>query len=808
MIADLRYALRMMMKSPAFTAVAIVTLALGVGANSAIFSVVNAVLLRPLGYEKPEQLVSIWSTNPKEGTKQEVASFPDFNDWRQQARSFSGMAGFATFSPILGGADGEPERIQAGRSVGDLFSVLGVQPLLGRKFLEEENEEGKSRVAILTYGLWQRRFAGDSRVIGQQVLINSTPYTVIGILPPEFEDPMRADAGPAQLWVPLEVTAQKPEARRQDFLCVIARLKPNSSLRQASAEMTAVAAQLEAQYPNSNTGWSTIVEPLHETLTGDMRRPLLVLLGAVTFLLLIACANVANLLLARASARQREMAIRVALGAPRARIVRQLLTENVLLSLTGGVLGLILAFCGIHALVALGPADIPRLNSIRIDYYVLCFTLVLSLGTGVIFGLAPALTVSNPHLNDTLKERGRGSAEGSRGRRVRGALAISEIALSLVLLAGAGLLARSFLHLQHVDAGFRPDHVLTVRFSLPKEKYKEDQQLSVFYEQLLSRVVQQPGVESAAVTNNLPIGEVDHLPMLYFRIYGRVRSLTAQLPDAEARIVSPDYFRALQIPLRRGRLFDSHDAKGTPEVAVISETLARRFFPNEDPIGKRITLHTVLEEWSTIVGVVGDVKGSALTAEPYPQIYGSYLQSPSRSMTLIVRTTGDPLAITGSVREQVRSLDSEQPLYNLRSLGQVLSSSIARPRFNLLLITILAGVALLLAAIGIYGVIAYSVTQRTHEIGVRIALGATHGDVIRLVVRHGILLAAAGLGIGLLTAIALTRAMATLLYGISATDPATFLGVALVLGGIAFVASYIPARRAARVDPVIALRYE
>ena len=808
MLADLRYAIRMMAKSPAFTAVAIITLAFGIGANTAIFSVVNAVLVRPLGYELPEQLVSIWSTNPKAQIKQEASSLPDFNDWRQQAKSFSGMAGFNASTAILGGADSEPERVQIGRSVGDLLSVLGVQPVLGRKFRAEENGEGKNRIVILSYGLWQRRFAGSSRVIGQQVLINNAPHTVIGVLPRDFEDPMRAEAGRVQLWVPLEITAQKPEARRQDFLTVLARLKPDSSLPQASAEMTTIARQLEAQYPNWSAGWTTIVEPLHETLTGDMRRPLLVLLGAVTFLLLIACANVANLLLARASVRQREIGIRVALGASRARIVRQLLTENVLLSVTGGTLGLVLAFWGLHSVVALGPSDIPRLSSIRIDYYVLCFTLVLSLGTGMIFGLAPALTVSGLQLNDALKEGGRGSSEGSRGRRLRGALAMSEIALSLVLLIGAGLLTRSFLRLQHVNPGFNPDHILTVRFSLPNEKYKEDQQVSIFYEQLLSRVVRQPGVETAGVTNNLPIGEVDQLPLLYFRIYGRAKSLTAELPDAEARIVSPDYFRAMQIPLRRGRYFDSRDTKGAPEVALISETVARRYFPNEDPIGKRITLHTVLEEWSTIIGVVGDVKGSTLTVEPYPQIYSCYLQSPTRSMTLVARTTGDPLAISGTVREQVRSLDSEQPLYNLRSLEQVLVGSIARPRFNLFLIAILGGVALLLATIGIYGVISYSVVQRTHEIGIRIALGAKHGDVVRLVVGQGIFLAAVGLGMGLVAAIAVTRAMAALLYGISATDPATFLGVAFVLGGIALLASYIPARRATRIDPMIALRYE
>jgi putative ABC transport system permease protein len=806
---DILYAFRQLTKHPTFSLIAILALALGIGANTAIFSVVNAVLLQPLPYRAPNELVWLWGTNPLNEIPKEAASYPDFNDWRQQAQSFQTMAGFANTSSILTEEGGEPERLPGAVVLGDFFTVLGVEPALGRKFLPEESEQGKNRVVILSQELWQKRFGGDPKIIGRQITVNGNPNTIVGVLPSGFQDPMPAARKKVQLWIPLTVSDGMRNSRRGDFLNVVARLKPGVSLDQARAEMKGIATRLEKQYPDTNTAWGIIVEQLHETLTGDIRPALLLLLGAVAFLLLIACANVANLLLARASSRQREIAIRAALGASRGRVVRQLLTENVILSLGGGMLGLLFAVWGMHALLALSPGNIPRLDSIAINQQVLWFTLGLSLLTGLVFGLVPALTASKPNLNDTLKEGGRSAAEGASGRRLRNAMAVAEIALSLVLLVGAGLLIRSFIHLQEVKPGFNPSHLLSIDLSLPSAKYAENQQATQFFDQLLASVSRQPGVHAAAIATDLPLG--GNPDFLAFSVEGRLLAPTDRTPDAESRIVSPDYFRTLEIPLRSGRLLTDRDTTGVPDAAVINETLARKYFAGENPIGKRVTFgdpQAKDAEWFTIVGVVGDVHGTRLNAEPYAQIYSSFRQTPRRAFSLIVRTAGEPTAMLRTIREQIWALDRQQPLYNVRTVDEVLAQSIARPRFNMLLITILAGVALVLAAVGIYGVISYSVSQRSHEIGVRMALGATAGDVLRLVVGQGMLLAGIGLALGLLAAFGLTRIMSSLLFGVSVTDPITYFGLALLLGAIALLACYIPARRATKVNPVVALRAE
>jgi len=809
LLQDLNYGLRMLWKSRAFTLVAVLALALGIGANTAIFSVVNTVLLRPLPYKNPDRLVWLWETSPLNDIKQEVASFPNFDDWRQQNQTLEAIGGFAKSAPSLTGNDGEPERVPGAAVIGDFFSVLGVEPMLGRKFMAEENEEGKHRVVILSNNLWQRRFGGEPKIVGQQIGVNGGQYTVVGVMPPDFQHPHPDVRRPVELWQPLAVTTGMRSARRGDFLSVIARLKPGATLAQTHAEMKGIAARLEQQYPDTNTGWSVIVQPLHERFTGDVRPALLVLLGAVGFLLLIACANVANLLLARSSTRLKEIAIRTALGAGRARIVRQLLTESIVLALVGGALGLLVAFWGIDALRALSPGNIPRLESVGIDRQVLFFTLGVSLVTGLVFGLAPALTVSNPNLNETLKESGRSSMEGKRGRHLRNALAIAEIALSLVLLVGAGLLVRSFLHLQNVKPGFNPENLLTVDLVLPSAKYAENQQVTNFYDQLLQRLAQQPGIQAATVTSALPLGGGGDI--LAFFVERRTRTSADRVPDAETRTVSPDYFRALQIPLRGGRLLEERDNQDAPRAVVVSETLARKYFPGEDPLGKRLTFGDPQSpdvQWQTIVGIVGDVRQSGLDEEPYAQIYRSYRQSPRRALTVVVRTASEPNRMINDLRSQIWSLDREQPLYNIRTAEGVLAEAIARPRFNMLLITILAGVALVLAAVGIYSVISYTVTQRTHEIGIRMALGARPLDVFKMVLQQGLWLALAGVGSGIVAAFAVTRLLASLLYGVRPTDAVTFAGVSALLTAIVLLACYIPARRATRVDPMVALRYE
>ncbi|MFL6277890.1 MAG: ABC transporter permease [Blastocatellia bacterium] len=806
---DLRFAIRTLLKKPGFTFVLVLALALGIGANTAIFSVVNAVLLRPLPYKQADRLVWIWGTDPKDDIDHEVASPPDYNDWKTQGQSFEEMGAFANTRLTLTGS-GEPERYDGAFVTDGFFEVLGVPAARGRTFTPDEDKPNGPRVIILSHGLWQRRFGGDPNVIGQSITINGNPFTVVGVMPAHFKHPRPESNRNAEMWLPLQIDYAKA-GRRSDSLGVIARLKPGLAIEQARAEMTTIAAQLEQQYPASNSGWGTIVVPLHERFVGNVRPVLVVLLGAVGFLLLIACANVANLLLARAAARQKEMAIRTALGARRWRIVRQLLTESVLLAVVGGALGLLLALWGVEALVALAPGNIPRLNEVSLDARVLLFTFGVTLLTGVLFGLFPALQAANPNLNETLKEGGRGTTEGGRGGRARRILVVAEVALALVPLIGAGLMVKSFIRLQEVKPGFDPDRVLAVEVYLPRTTYKEGEQATAFYQQLLSRVQNLPGVEDAGAIDTLPLSGGGNV--LAFYVEGHVPQPTDKTPDAEARIVTPGYFQTMSIPLLRGRYLSEQDGPKTPRAFVINDTLARRYFGNEDPIGKRMNLGDEKDsDWYTVVGIVQDTRQEGLEAEPYPQMYASNTQEARRSMVLVARTAGDPAKMLPSIRSTVAEMDSTLALNNARTMTQVVSESIARPRFNMLLMSLFAVVALLLAGVGIYGVMAYSVSQRTHEIGVRMALGASTADVLRMVVRQGMGLTLLGVGIGLAGAFVITRLIASLLSGllfqVGAHDPLTFAGIALLLALVALAACLIPARRATKVDPMVALRYE
>ncbi|MCI0391389.1 MAG: ABC transporter permease [Acidobacteria bacterium] len=801
---DLRYGARTLLKNPGFALIAVITLALGIGANAAIFSVINSVLLRPLPYPQPERLVWIWGTNPSADIKQETASLPDFVDWKTQNQSFAAMGGLANFSPILTG-NGEPERLTGAVVTDGFFATLGVSPQLGRVFMSDEDRPGNNQVVVLSHGLWQRRFGGDPQITGQKITLNGNPYLIVGVMPPRFKHPLPGMRLPVEIWAPLGRDPAKM-GRRSDFLGVVARLKPGVVIEQARAEMNALMSRLEKQYPDTNRGWGAIVLPLLERFVGELRSTLYLLLAAVGFLLLNTCANVANLLLARATVRQREVAIRAALGAGRWRIVRQLLTESLLLSALGGAVGLLLAKWGMNALIAISPATIPRLGEVNLDWRVLGVTFAVSLVTGIAFGMLPALQAANPHLNEALKEGGRGSADTARGKRVRSALVVAEVALALALLIGAGLMLRSFARLQNVNPGYNAENVLTVGLSLPAAKYKEGPQVVAFYEQILGQVSTIPGAQSAGLVDALPLAGGSYLS---FVVEGRTLLPTDREPDAEHRVVSPGYFKAMGIPLIRGRLLSEQDHAQAPFATVISETMARRYFPNEDPLGKRINLgDPQTSPWRTIVGIVGDVRNEGLSAEPNPQMYAPFTQVTPRSLSLIVRGAGDPTGLIAGVRSTVAGLDRDLPLYNVRTLKQMLQESLARERFSLLLIVTFAGLALLLAGVGIYGVLAYSVEQRTHEIGVRIALGAHRGHVLRLVVIQGMKLVLAGIGAGLLAAFALTRLMTGLLYGVTATDPLTFIVLAALLASVALLACYVPARRATKVDPMIALRSE
>ena len=806
---DIKYAVRMLVRKPGFSVVAIVTLGLGIGANTAIFSLVNGILLRSLPYKSAERLVWIWGTNPKNDIEHETASLPDYHDWKTQSQSFEEMGGYANTRLTLTG-NGEPERFAAAYVTDGFFDVLGAEAEVGRTFAPDEDKPGGNSVVIISHGLWQRRFGGDPNVVGTAITVNGKPTTLVGVMPRHFKHPRPDDSGSVEMWQPLgmDYTAA---GRRGDFLSVIARLKPGVSVEQARADVKTIAAQLEEQYPNTNNGWSTIVIPLHERFVGDVRPVLLVLLGAVCFLLLIACANVANLLLSRAAARQKEIAIRAALGASQWRIVRQLLAESVLLALLGGALGLLLAVWGVETLVGLSPGDIPRLDEVNIDIRVLGFTFVVALVTGILFGLAPALQASRPNPHETLKEGGRGTTEGRRGGRVRRALVVAEVALALVPLVGAGLMVKSFIRLQDVNPGFNPEHVLAVEVYLPRTTYKEGPQAAAFYRELLTKVQNLPGIDAAGAIDTLPLAGGGNV--LSFNIEGQTLQPTDKQPDAEYRVVTPEYFTTMKIGLVRGRYLSEQDSPNQPDAFVINDTLARRYFAGEDPIGKRMNLgDTKTPNWYTVVGIVQDTRHESLSAEPYPQMYAVISQAPQRSMAVVARTSGDPLAMIPAVRSVVAGMDSTLALNNARTMARVMTQATARPRFNMTLMTLLAVVALLLAGVGIYGVVAYSVSQRTHEIGVRMALGASSGAVLSMVVRQGMTLMLSGVGIGLAGALLITQLMAKLLSGllfqVEAQDPVTFTGIATLLTLVALAACYIPARRATKVDPMVALRYE
>jgi len=801
---DLRYGLRMLLKNPGFTAVAVIALALGIGANSAIFSVVNTVLLRPLPYKNPERLVMVWEDNSKQGFPRDTPSPANFMDWRDQNHVFESIAALVEISFNLTGA-GEPERIDGQRVSASLFSLLGVEPQLGRAFRAEEDQPGGNHVVIISHGLWQRRFGSDPGIVGKPINLNGESFTVVGVMPRTFQFPTRRD----QLWVPIAFNAKEAGERGNHYLEVIARMKPGVTLQQAQAEMTTIATRLQQQYPETNTSIGAVVTPLHEHVVGDIKPALLVLLGAVAFVLLIACANVANLLLARAAVRQKEIALRLALGAGRARLIRQFLTESVLLAALGGGVGLLLAVVGLNVLKRFIPPNISQAHAIAIDAKVLIFTVLVSLVTGLIFGLAPATQAANFNLNDTLKESGRDSAAGSRGNRIRGLLVISEVAVSFILLIGAGLLINSFLHLRNVDPGFRAERALTMKIVLPETRYADKEQRGIFYRELIRRVETLPGVISAAVATNLPLTETGN--SVGVSIEGRADPAPDRVPIVITRIISPRYFETMGIPLLKGRAFAEEDKAESPAVVVLSETTARKFWPGEDALGKHIKIGPTNSpnRWLTVVGVVKDVRQFELVVEPKPQMYLPFTQANFfEPRALVVKTNLEPLSLAATVRKTVWEIDKDQPVSDIASMENIVSESVARQRFSMLLLGIFAGLALVLAAVGIYGVMSYSVAQRTREIGIRMALGAQRADVLKLTIGQGLKLVVTGVAFGLAAAVIMTRLMSSLLFGVSATDPMTFVTISFVLVSVAVLASYIPALRATRVDPMFALRYQ
>jgi putative ABC transport system permease protein len=798
---DLRYGVRMLLKNPGFTAVAVLTLSLGVGANTAIFSIVNAVLLQPLPFNEAEQL--LWIGGWERGKDKEQGVTPaDFLDYREQSQSFAQLAASISDSvPMNLSNNGEAERLKGALVTANYLDIFGVKPILGRTFVAEEEQEGRDQVVVLSHGLWQRRFGADPTIINQPITLDGRQVTVIGIMPPQFQ----ALSG-VEIWKTFSfpTSLQSPFRSRQlHFLRPIARLKSGVNIVQAQAEIESIAQRLEAQYPKTNTNQSLFLMPLQERIVGNIRLTLLVLFGAVSCVLLIACANVANLLLARAASRQKEIAIRSALGAGRGRIMRQLLTESLMLALLGGVGGVLLAKWGINLLVALSAANIPRADEIRLNPLVLGVTLAVALFTGLLFGFAPALQSARLELTEALKESGKSADGGVRRHRTLNLLVIGEVALAVVLLIGAGLLLNSFVRLQQVSPGFDEKNLLTMRIDLPNP-YAQPEKKAQFFDQLQQRVAALPGVEAVGMITELPLArQAADLP---FRIEGSATKDSSPIGQADLRNANHDYFRAMRIPLLKGRNFTETEVRENARVVIISDVFAQRFFAGEEPVGQRLYVDVISKEPYEIIGIVGDVRHRGLDIELRQMMYFPSLRIGYTN--LIIRTVTDPASLAAAVRKEVAIIDPNQPVANVKTMEQWVSESVSQPRFRTLLLGIFSAVALILAVIGIYGVMAYSVTQRTHEIGIRMALGAGRRDVLRLVVGQGMQLVLIGIVLGLGGAFLLTRMMSTLLFGISATDPSTFILIVLLLITIALLACYIPARRATKVDPLVALRYE
>jgi putative ABC transport system permease protein len=817
---DLRFALRQLRKSPGFTFIAVLTLALGIGANTAIFSVVNAVLLKPLPFPAPEQLIAFGNTNTHDGTPRDQLgslSYPDFFDFRRQNRTLASSAVYRDQTVAFTDANGAQSFLQVKCSA-EFFDVLGIKPAIGRGFARADEQAGGGPggfKVILSHDFWQKHFGGEKNALGRTVVLDRRPYTVIGVMPARFQFPIQTES--IEFYVTIAEDASnseglKPmtEERGNHTLEAIARLKPGFSIAQAQADLSGIAANLEKQYPDTNSYFGAIVKPLREELIGDVRTALYVLFGAVVCVLLIANANVANLLLARASVRGKEIALRAALGASRGRIVRQLLTESVVLSALGGGLGLLVAQWGTAGLIHAIPQNIPRIGDIQLDAAVLAFTLFVSLVTGVIFGLVPAWQASHIDLNSALKSGMRTGGDGGHKGRVRNALVMAEVALALVLLICAGLLIQSFARLGQVPTGLRPDRLFTARFDLPGSAYPKNENIIAFFQQLMPKIRALPGVEAASTIMPLPLSSSNMVTDFDLADHPLPEGQRAAAP---ARVAGTDYFKTMGIPVRQGRVFDEHDAFDTAPVVIVNELFASKYFPGQNAIGKQITpgFSTGDEKpkMREIIGVVGNVKHRSLRNEDTPEMYLPQTQIPFDRVTLVVRTkVANPASLTAAIRAQLAAVDPNIPLTSVRVFEDYISRSLARPRFNALLLSIFAGTALLLTAIGIYGVMAYSVAQRTNEIGIRIALGAAQSSIFWLIVGQAMVLVAISVGIGLIGAVAATRLLNTLLFGVGAWDPLTFGAIVLLMAAVAFFAAWLPARRAARVDPIIALRSE
>jgi len=800
---DIRYAFRNLIKRPAFTLIAVLTLGIGIGANTAIFSSIYALLLKPLAFPELDRVVAIWDKNPSRGVVHNEVAMANYLDWQAQTQSFEQLALYSWFNASITGLN-QPERVQGFAVTANFLDVTGVKPIMGRNFTAEENQPGKDVVVIISYSLWQRHFGADPNILDKTITINNFPCQVVGVMPPHFNFPKAGD-----VYAPLELSPEVVSNRQTHQYYVIGRLKPGASIESAQAEIDNVTARLEKQYPETNTGLGATVYPLVDDMVRAYDKPIWITMGFVGFVLLIACANIANLMLARASGRQKEIALRAALGASRWRIMRQLLTESVIVALIGGAFGVLLGYWGIDALRWSNPGDAAKFaagwHQLGINVPALLFTLGLSVFSGLVFGLAPALQVSKPNLNDSLKEGARQVSASSH--RLRSALVVFEIALSLVLLVGAGLSVRSFLSLVKTSPGFNPDSVMTMRLMLPRAKYQQQPQRAAFYNDLLQRVKATPGVESAAFVNYLPLGGQNSSDS--YLVEGEAEPQPGRENEGRYRVATPDYFQTMRIPIVAGRGFSEQDKAGAPPVVIVNETLARKHWPGQPAVGKRIRFYgdQARTPWMEIVGVVQDVTHE-LNLPVTPEYYLPHAQNSWSGMVLVARTNVDPTSLAAALRQQVWSMDKDLPVYDVKSMNEVWSMAASMYTFSSVTLGFFAAVALLLASLGIYGVMAFAVSQRTQEIGIRIALGASAPDVLKLVVKHGMKLALAGIAIGLVGAWGLTRFMKHILVGVTATDLLTFAVVPACLFVAALVACYLPARRATKVDPLVALRYE